>query len=76
MKKLILIIAVTISTLVVTSCEPQDDCTCGVVENVTQFTLPGGQSFGGYRLRNICTGQISNHTYKGVPPRNGTTLCD
>lgn len=75
MKKIIIIL-VTVITLTLISCEAEPDCGCGVVENVTQFNYPGGQSFGGYKLRNVCTGEITTYSYTGTPPRNGSTICN
>lgn len=75
MKKLTLILG-TLLLILNTSCEVEPDCGCGTVQNVSQFNLPGGNSFGGYQLRNICTGEVTNYQFTGSAPTNGSIICN
>lgn len=74
MKKLTIIIAALLLTIA-TSCEVEPDCGCGVVQSGNQFNLPGS-SFGTYRIKNNCTGEIISYSYNGTPPSPGTIICN
>lgn len=59
-------------TLLGCSKDDEKNCNCNrVIEPVSHFNLPNGQSFGGYQTKNDCSGEVKNHQYTGTPPRVG-----
>jgi len=65
---------VLVAILALTSCEDiAPDCNCDrVIDPISQFRLPNGYTWGAYKTKNDCTGEITIRQYEGVAPRVGS----
>jgi hypothetical protein len=70
MKKIFTLAILSVCLLSCTN-DDEPDCNCDRVVEVTQFTIPG-QTFGGYKTVNDCSGETRTYQYTGTPPREGS----
>jgi hypothetical protein len=73
MKKLVILIMLL---PILAACTIEENCNCSQVQNIYYNNYSINYPAGRYELRNVCTGQIIQQYFKGIPPTQGTLICN